>query len=80
MDTSTVALHAAAIGIATEMTVGNRDISVVDSLIEPLADESALALRLLALTGTYMDAAQQCGAHELALAGLRIATLEAWRS
>lgn len=74
MTVNVAALQAAAIGVATELALGECDMDVIVGLIADLPDEAAS--RLVLLIVTFGDIFDICGQDGLRQAGLHAARLQ----
>ncbi|MEW2382320.1 hypothetical protein AB0873_09540 [Micromonospora sp. NPDC047707] len=68
------ALHAAAIGVATELTVGECDLDIVAALVADVPDE--IGFRLILLISTFIDIFHAAGPEALHAAGVHAARLQ----
>ncbi|MBM0233365.1 hypothetical protein JNW91_16785 [Micromonospora sp. STR1_7] len=68
------AFHAAAIGVCTELTLGECDLDVIAALIADLPEETAS--RLILLVATFGDILHIAGPDALRSAGLHAAQLQ----
>lgn len=68
------ALQAAAVGVATELLLGEADWRVIDALVIELPDDAAP--QLVTLIGTFGDNARTFGPDWLRRAGLHAARLQ----
>lgn len=68
------ALHAAAVGVCTELTLGEADLDVIAALVADLPEDAGF--RLILLVATFGDILHIAGPDALRQAGLHAARLQ----